>query len=67
MGIDNINQLDLAEQILRQNRCRIQTFISNRQVQYVIKKNAMNISPSALSIRDICGWVVTHIKEIEES
>ena len=67
MGIDNINQIDLAERILRQNGCRIQSFLASGETQYVIKKGKLSISPSALSIRAICEWVITHTKEIEEA
>ena len=66
MGIDSIREIDLAETILKQNGCRIQSFIASSEVQYVIKKKGMNISPSFLSIRDICGWVVANHMFIEQ-
>lgn len=65
MGIDDIEQIDLAESILRTNGCRIQSFLASGETQYVIKKGKMSISPSFLTIRSLCGWVVSHTKDIE--
>jgi len=66
MGIDSISQIDLAESILKANGCRIQSFLSHRQTQYVIKYGIRSISPSFFSIKEVCEWVVTHTKDIAE-
>lgn len=64
MGIENIKEIDLAETILRQNGCRIQSFLASGETQYVVKKGKMSISPSFLSIRDVCEWVVKNMNNI---
>jgi hypothetical protein len=56
--------IDLAEAILRNNGCRIQSFLSSGTTQYVVKRHQMSISPSFLRIRLLCDWVVAHEKEL---
>ena len=65
MGIMTLNEIDLAEDILKRNDCRIQSFLASGETQYVVKKRRMSISPSFLSIRDVCSWVLSHSTEIE--
>jgi hypothetical protein len=58
------NPIDLAEAIMRENSCRIQSFLASGTTQYVVKKHKMSISPSFLSIRSLCDWVILHQNEL---
>jgi hypothetical protein len=58
--------IDGAEAILRSNDCRITSFLASGQTQLVIKRNKMSVSPSFLSIRELCEWVVTHREDLKQ-
>jgi len=65
MGTD-INIVDAAEAILKNTGCRITSFLASGQTQLVVKRGKMSISPSFLSIRELCDWVVTHAQELQD-
>jgi len=60
------NPVDLAERIMRSNDCRIQSFLASGTTQYVVKKHKLSISPSFLSIRALCDWVIANERNLEE-
>jgi hypothetical protein len=68
--MDTNNQrdvIDTAEQMMRAHNCRITSFLSGGQTQLVVKKGRMSISPSFLSIRSLCEWVVKNKQELEKT
>jgi len=68
--MDTSNQrdvIDFAEQMMRSNNCRITSFLSGGKTQLVVKKGKMSISPSFLSIRSLCEWVVNNEAELSKS
>jgi hypothetical protein len=64
MDSNEVNPIDLAERILRENDCRIQSFLASGTTQYAAKKGKLSISPSFLSIRELCDWVVSHSDQL---
>jgi hypothetical protein len=65
--MDAMEKIDEAEMILRNNDCRITSFLSSGTTQYVVKKHKMSISPSYLSIKALCDWIINNEKHIEEA
>jgi hypothetical protein len=57
--------IDEAETIMKNNGLRVTSFLASGKTQYVVKNsNKMSISPSFLSIRELCNWVATHSEEL---
>jgi hypothetical protein len=54
------NNIDAAERIMREKRCRIHSFFASGIAQYAVKKDQLSISPSFRSIKELCDWVVLH-------
>jgi hypothetical protein len=54
------DKIDLAEQIMRENDCRLQSFLASGTTQFVVKKYKLSISPSFLSIRELADWVIAN-------
>ena len=52
--------ITMAEDIMREHNCRLQSFLASGSTQYVVKKYKMSISPSFLSIRALCEWVIAN-------
>ena len=50
--------MDAAEHLLRKHNCRITSFLSSSGTQYVVKKDHINVSPSFLSLREVCSGIV---------
>jgi len=61
-----LNAIDVAEEIMRNGDCRIQSFIASGTTQYVVKRQKLSISPSFLSIRTLCDWVIANEKMITQ-
>lgn len=65
-GTTSRDVIDTAEQLMRDNGCRITSFLSGGRTQLVVKKGRMSISPSFLSIRTLCEWVVANEQELNK-
>jgi len=64
---DDKRTIDYAEYILLDLRCRIQSFITNRRTQYVVKYQHRNVSISFDSVLDLCQWVVDNEAELRKN
>jgi len=64
---DVMKMLDDAEYLIKSQGCRIQSFLTKGQTQYVVKHGLRNVSPSFDSIRALCSWTIRNTEELVRS
>ena len=64
--VDTIDSISMAEDIMREHNCRLQSFLASGSTQYVVKKYKLSVSPSFLSIRALCDWVIANESALKQ-